>query len=110
MITFFGDFRQYSAKMGDFLIENVIFFLHLYKNFLNKNLKFFAVLFSEGDPVQFEAVPQEGNADDPASRCLFYESTFRCKFLNIGQYFINNLQKNTFSTPTYEFFGILWDF
>ena len=25
------------------------------------------VLFSEGDPVQFEAVPQEGNADDPAS-------------------------------------------
>ena len=27
----------------------------------------FSVLFSEGDPVQFEAVPQEGNADDPAS-------------------------------------------
>ncbi len=26
-----------------------------------------SVLFSEGDPVQFEAVPQEGNADDPAS-------------------------------------------
>jgi hypothetical protein len=34
---------------------------------LNHFHHFISVLFSEGDPVQFEAVPQEGNADDPAS-------------------------------------------
>jgi len=28
---------------------------------------FLADFFNEGDPVQFEAVPQEGNADNPAN-------------------------------------------
>ena len=33
----------------------------------NKYVFYVSVFYSEGDPVQFEAVPQEGNADDPAS-------------------------------------------
>jgi hypothetical protein len=65
-------------------------------------LSIFSALFSEGDPVQFEAVPQEGNADDPASSyCswfatlvwyIFYQSSFRTKkvWANFCLRFMNN--------------------